>query len=99
MVALRLLCAELGFRQVDPTPMFCDSRGAAAVARRRGPTHRTAHINRHFMFIRQVEQCGGGKLIWINGKLLEADINTKALVGPHFKLIRDQLLDGAPLRG
>lgn len=99
MMALRLLCAELGFRQVDPTPMFCDSRGAVAVAQRRAPTHRTAHINRHFMFIRQVEQDGGGKLIWLNGKLLEADINTKALVGPHFKLIRDQLLDGAPLRG
>ena len=68
------------------------------MAERRAPTHRTSHIQRRVLFIRQLVQEEEAKLVWISTSLMEADILTKALPGPQFKMIRDRLLNGLPLR-
>ena len=98
MLNFRYLLQELGHAQQGPTVMFCDSKGAVAVAERRAPTHRTSHIQRRMLFIRQLVQEEEAKLVWISTSLMEADILTKALPGPQFKMIRDRLLNGLPLR-
>ena len=78
--------------------MFCDSKGEVAVAERRELAHCTSHIQPgDAFFIRQLVREEETKRVCISTLLMEADILTKALPGPQFKMIRGRVLNGLPL--
>jgi hypothetical protein len=77
---LRGLLEELGEKQQQPTPLYCDSKGAIGLAM--DATHHgpNKHIQLKYLWVKdQVQEEEHVKLFWVGTKQQAADILTKRL--------------------
>jgi hypothetical protein len=87
ILCVRNLLSELGFPCAGPTPLFEDNQGAIKIALNQVTSHRMRHVDIRHHFIRQHISAGSAELHYISTKSMVADVFTKALSSPAFKLL------------
>ena len=90
-IFLKDLLKELGLEDRAIT-VYTDSNSAIELAN--NPEHhaKSKHIDIQYHFVRDSNESGLIKLVWISTKEQVADILTKALEGPLFLRLREDLL-------
>lgn len=76
---LREIFRDLGVPQLDPTPLYVDNTGAEVLARERKVTHRSRHITRRYLKVREYEAAGTVNVRRVATEDNTADIFTKPL--------------------
>ena len=84
--AVTNLLEELGHGCATATPVECDSRGAIAVSNRDTSTQRTRHIARRHKWVIQLQQDKIVDLLYTATDKIAADVLTKALPAPAFRV-------------
>jgi hypothetical protein len=84
---LRRLYTELGGADLT-VPLRCDNQGAIALILNPIFHQRTKHMDVRFFFVRDAQQEGKIDVVYIETELQLADILTKALPTPRFKMLR-----------
>jgi len=96
---LRHLLKDLGYLQLEATPIYEDNQPGISIAKNDMVQVRTKHINIRYQFSRQAVKFGQVKLIYFPTELMHADALTKALCEVKFakfaksSLIQDTRLD------
>ena len=86
VVWLRRLLGELGENQEGPTPVFCDSQGAIALAQNAVLHGLTRHVGVKWHYVRKLVLRRDVKLIYVKTTAQPADMLTKRLgEQQHFK--------------
>ena len=70
---------------ISPTIIHQDNKGSIALAENPTAHSRTKHIDIRYHFVRQVNQRGEVKFVWLPTNSQVADILTKALKGANFQ--------------
>ncbi|CAI7748262.1 unnamed protein product, partial [Closterium sp. NIES-54] len=93
----RRLLAELGEEQQEPTPLYCDSQGAIALAKNPVLHGLTKHMSMKWHWTRSMVAAGEVELHYVKTTRQPADMLTKRLVEQqHWKLLAlDSVLLGA----
>lgn len=84
----RMLMADLGFEQKNPTVIYEDNQGAIALATNPGYHARTKHVDIRHHFVREKVLAGDIKVIYKETEHQLADILTKALGTKRFQYLR-----------
>ncbi|KAJ4710130.1 Retrovirus-related Pol polyprotein from transposon TNT 1-94 [Melia azedarach] len=88
---LRKMLIDLGFGQINASPIFCDSKSAIAIAKNPVQHGKTKHMKVKFHFLREAERDQEVCLIHCKSKEQVADILTKALPKTRFEKLREKL--------
>ena len=88
LVYYRQLLAELGFGPTEPSPLATDSQAAAAVIKSWKTNKNTRHYEYQYHYVRQANQDGMIKMVWIGTGDMTADIFTKPLGATKFEVHR-----------
>lgn len=91
-IHLRRLMESLGFKQDEPTILFCDNQGAVAMTENPVMHKRSKHIDIRYHFVRDVVARGDIKLAYIPTEFQPADLLTKALPRARVQHLRPMLL-------
>ncbi|GJP76698.1 hypothetical protein CLOP_g7167 [Closterium sp. NIES-67] len=78
--AVRRLLAELGEEQQGPTPLYCDSQGAIALAKNPVLHGLTKHMKVKWHWVRSMVTAGEVELHYVKTTAQPADMMTKRLV-------------------
>ena len=89
---LRQLLSELGQPQTTPTPVYEDNRACILMVENPIVSCRNKHVEIDAHFIRDLFRRGAVNLIPISTEQQRADIMTKNLPGPLFKMHRSTLM-------
>ena len=79
VVFMRGLLREMGVEMDGPTLLRVDNLGAVALAKDRRSCHRSRHIQRRYLKVRELVALGEVKVEYVNTDANAADILTKAL--------------------
>jgi hypothetical protein len=88
IIGMRLFLSEINHAQPDATMLFIDNRTTISMARDEGNQNRRKHINIKHHHLREQVTEGVIRLSWIETKLQQADIMTKALTRRPFMFLR-----------
>ncbi|KAJ4713761.1 Retrovirus-related Pol polyprotein from transposon TNT 1-94 [Melia azedarach] len=88
---LRKMLIDLGFGQINASPIFCDSKSAIAIAKNPVQHGKTKHMKVKFHFLREAERDQEVCLIHCKSEEQVADILTKALPKTRFEKLREKL--------
>ena len=77
---LRAVLNDLGFRQEEPTPIYCDNQSAIRIINGRIPTERARHISIQYFAVQDWREEGEIDMAFIPGAINPSDALTK-LVG------------------
>lgn len=89
---LRGLMEELGLHTQTGSTVYGDNQSAIAVSLNGVKGERTKHVDVKYHFVTETVERGEVKLRWVPTKEQQADIFTKALAEPVFRLLRQQLM-------
>ena len=92
IVWLRGLLGELGFPQIEPTPLHADNTSAIQIAANPVFHERTKHIEVDCHFIREAFDAHVISFPHITTALQTADVFTKALFKPRHHFLVDKLM-------
>jgi hypothetical protein len=93
IIWFRQLLTELGFPQLDPTPVFEDNSSAITIATKwSGNSKRTKHFGIRIHFLLEQYNSSVIDLVHLSSDLQIADILTKPLSTDQFLRLRDLLL-------
>ena len=96
-VWLQQLVSEISNKKKEvPIPLFCDNQSAIRLVRNPEFHQRTKHIDVKYHFIRDQQEGGKIDLQYIPSDDQLADVFTKPLAAPRFKILRDKI--GVKLR-
>ena len=84
-IFMRGLLREMGVAMDEPTVIRVDNQGAVALAKDRRSCHRSRHIQRRYLKIREWVALGEVRVEYVNTSLNPADILTKALERESFE--------------
>ena len=85
IVFMRGLLREMGVKLDGPTLLRVDNLGAVALAKDRRSCHRSRHIQRRYLKVREFVALGEVKVEYVNTDANAADILTKALERDAFE--------------
>ena len=88
IIGMRLFLSEINHAQPDATMLFIDNRTTISMACDEGNQNRRKHINIKHHHLREQVTEGIIRLSWIETKLQQADIMTKALTRRPFMFLR-----------
>ncbi|KAJ4728947.1 Retrovirus-related Pol polyprotein from transposon TNT 1-94 [Melia azedarach] len=88
---LRKMLIDLGFEQINASPIFCDSKSAIAIAKNPVQHGKIKHMKVKFHFLREAERDQEVCLIHCKSEEQVADILTKALPKTRFEKLREKL--------
>jgi hypothetical protein len=94
-IHLRQLLADLGFEQKGATILWEDNQACKAMAENPVLHKRSKHINIKFHFVRERVEAEEIEVKYIATEKQLADIMTKALPKPRFKMLRGALMGKA----
>jgi hypothetical protein len=95
-LALRLLIMEINPEIVkEPTVIMTDSAGALALSMTQARA-KSRHLALKIAFIQEKVRSNEIEIQRVSGVDNVADIFTKVLPGPRFKILRDIMMDGVP---
>ena len=96
-VWLQQLVSEISNKKKEvPIPLLCDNQSAIRLVRNPEFHQRTKHIDVKYHFIRDQQEGGKIDLQYIPSDDQLADVFTKPLAAPRFKILRDKI--GVKLR-
>ena len=84
-IFMRGLLREMGVAMDEPTVIRVDNQGAVALAKDRRSCHRSRHIQRRYLKIREWVALGEVRVEYVNTSLNPADVLTKALERESFE--------------
>ena len=88
---LRRILEDLGEKQTESTPIFCDNKSAIAISKNPIFHGRTKHIDIKYHFIHEAQSNGEIELQYCKTEDQVADIFTKALPPTKFEALRSML--------
>ena len=91
VVWMRRLLQDLRLPQSAPTTLFCDNQSSIKLVQNAEFHQRTKHIDVKFHFIRALQEEQANDVTYINTDVQLADILTKALNGPRFAKLREEI--------
>jgi hypothetical protein len=91
VVWMRRLLQDLRLPQSAPTTLFCDNQSSIKLVQNAEFHQRTKHIDVKFHFIRALQEEQAIDVTYINTDVQLADILTKALNGPRFAKLREEI--------
>jgi hypothetical protein len=91
VVWMRRLLQDLRLPQSAPTTLFCDNQSSIKLVKNAEFHQRTKHIDVKFHFIRALQEEQVIDVTYINIDVQLADILTKALNGPRFTKLREEI--------
>lgn len=90
VVWMRRLLRDLGWEQLNPTPLRCDNQSAIRLIR--SPElqlhQRTKHIDVKYHFVKNLQEDGILDAVYVNTEAQLADLLTKGLDGNRFQRLR-----------
>jgi transposase InsO family protein len=89
---LRVLCAEMGIPQLEPTPLAVDNESAVRAITAEAMSKMTKFVAVRYHYVRQMERLRHINVHWVPTKEQEADIFTKCLSRDNFLRMRQLLL-------
>jgi hypothetical protein len=93
LVWLRRLLKELGFAQEEPTILFQDNMSTIHMLNRKGQHKASKHIRPKYHFTRDQVKKGNIKIVYLETKLMIADILTKPLEREVFTRLAAEMLN------
>ena len=90
----RGLLAELGWPQLEATPLWVDNTGALNLAQNAESLGRSRHIARRANFLQKAGEQGAIKARWITTMHMLADLLTKPLDRKRFIMLREKIMGG-----
>ena len=91
--AHRDFLGELGFPQLQPSPMGCDNSAAVSISNKATAFKRSLYMYRRADFVLKATERGKIKVYSIAGDENVSDVLTKVLTAKKFKTFRRQLLN------
>jgi len=91
----RGLLAELGWPQLEATPLWVDNTGALNLAQNAESLGRSRHIARRANFLQKAGEQGAIKARWITTMHMLADLLTKPLDRKRFIMLRERIMGTA----
>jgi len=88
---LRNLLQDVGIVQKAPTPLFCDNQGAIHLSKNPENHKRTKHIDVQYHYVRKSQAEGVISTQYVSTTKQSADMFTKALSRPIFKMSRESI--------
>eukprot|EP00966_Prymnesium_polylepis_P317663 7339140-Prymnesium_polylepis.1 len=82
---LRGLLREMGADVGEPTVLYVDNQGAEALAKDRRSCHRSRHIERRYLKVREWVHLGEIKVVYVPTDQNPADLLTKSLDSTLFR--------------
>lgn len=96
VICMRRLLNNIGFTQVNPTPLFSDYQAAIWLIHHGEFGKRTKHIYVIYRAVTEKQSLGEILTTYIPTDQQKADILTKALPFPHFSILRRNSLLSMP---
>jgi len=93
LISTRLLLAEIGFPQSEPTVMLMDNQAAIAAINKPTPGSSLRHIRNDHHYIRECVQTEQIAVGYCRTEHMLADVNTKALPKVQFTVLTDGIRD------
>lgn len=87
----RQLLEEINLKETDATKLFTDNQGAIHLIQNNQIHANSKHIDRTYMFIRELYENKQIKPVYICGQEQRADIFTKAITRDRFRELRSKL--------
>ena len=101
MTAKHMIWLQQGLKEIlrvdIPSVIYTDNTGAQEIAENHKINDRTAHIDRHYHFVRERIEAGDITVLHIDGKKNPADICTKGLPRAHLDVL-NPLIFGQPIQ-
>ena len=91
VVWMRRLLQDFCLQESTPTTLFCDNQSLIKLVKNAEFHQRTKHIDVKFHFIRALQEERIIDVTYINTNAQLADILTKALTGPRFVKLRNEI--------
>ncbi len=88
---IRAFLKEIGKRNLEAIPLFCDNQGAIRVANNPELHRRMKHVELRFRFVQQAQKTGVIDACFVDSRNQVADIFTKALPTPSYQYLRQKL--------
>ena len=92
----RMLLAELGFAQEQPTSLLCDNESAIYWSERRGRLEAKKHVRVRYFKVCELVDAGEIKVTYTPTEEMPSDMLTKVLEGAAFAPIRDLVVKPPP---
>ena len=96
VAGFRMLLAELGFEQRQPTPLLCDNQSAIFWAQRRGRLEAKKHVRIRYFKVCELADAGEIKVTYTPTTAMPSDMLTKVLEEAAFVPIRDLVVKPPP---
>jgi len=96
---MRVLLAEMGLPQSEPTIVYVDNQGAVELSRDRKSCHRSRHVDRRYFKVRELAAEGVLRVDPIDTLRNSSDLLTKPLEVTKFNAHRARLLNAAAPAG
>jgi hypothetical protein len=94
VMLMRGVLLELGFEQTEPTPIYMDNTGGISFAKDDGTysgKKNVRHLEMRYAFIREAVSNKEVAIRHMSRKYNKADILTKLLAAPEYKIKRDMI--------
>jgi hypothetical protein len=88
---IRAFLKEIGRRNLEAIPLFCDNQGAIRVANNPELHRRMKHVELQFRFVQQAQKTGVIDARFVDSRNQVADIFTKGLPTPSYQYLRQKL--------
>ena len=92
-IAFRSFVSEIGYPQLSPSDVQCDSSGACLKANSSASDKRSLYMKRRVRFAQDAVTVGECNVVHIDGTSNRADVLTKPLAAALYKQFRDLILN------
>ena len=95
IVYLRALLREMGVDVEEPTVLLVDNSGAVELSKHQKACHRSRHVKRRYLKVRELVAEGEVLVKWVASKENPADLLSKGTIEvTQFKLLKRQIMSG-----
>ena len=95
IVYLRALLREMGVDVAEPTVLLVDNSGAVELSKHQKACHRSRHVKRRYLKVRELVAEGEVIVKWVATKENPSDLLSKGTIeATQFKLLKRQIMSG-----
>ena len=96
IVYLRTLITEMGIELDGPTVLLVDNSGAVELSKHQKACHRSRHVKRRYLKVRELVAEGEIVVEWVDTKENPADLLSKGTIEPaQFDVLKQKIMSGA----
>ena len=95
IVYLRALLREMGVDVAEPTVLLVDNSGAVELSKHQKACHRSRHVKRRYLKVRELVAEGEVIVKWVATKENPSDLLSKGTIDPaQFGVLKSQIMSG-----